>query len=96
MQGYYRLQPCRNGSFKSTASLFLPEIFALLDILLINLADIYYVPMFQELLAMRSDAPFRDAKAKLMEIKQELSKRSGRLDGDERRKKKRKKAAAES
>jgi U3 small nucleolar RNA-associated protein 12 len=52
--------------------------------------------MFQELLAMRSDAPFRDAKAKLMEIKQELSKRSGRLDGDEKRKKKRKKASAES
>ena len=36
---------------------------------------------------MRSDAPFRDAKAKLMEIKQELSKRSSRLDGDEQRKK---------
>jgi len=45
---------------------------------------------------MRSDAPFRDAKAKLMEIKQELSKRSSRFDGDEKRKKKRKKASAES
>jgi len=45
---------------------------------------------------MRSDAPFRDAKAKLMEIKQELSKRSGRLDGDEKRKNKRKKASAQS
>jgi U3 small nucleolar RNA-associated protein 12 len=44
---------------------------------------------------MRSDAPFRDAKAKLIEIRQELSKRS-EADGNERRKKKRKKASGES
>ncbi|KAF8720376.1 hypothetical protein HU200_023877 [Digitaria exilis] len=49
----------------------------------------------KELLAMRSDAPFRDAKAKLMEIRQEQSKRSGMPDGNERRKKKRKKALEE-
>lgn len=28
MQGYYRLQPRRNGSYKSTGSLFLPKIWA--------------------------------------------------------------------
>ncbi|OEL38972.1 WD repeat-containing protein 3 [Dichanthelium oligosanthes] len=50
----------------------------------------------KELLAMRSDAPFRDAKAKLMEIRQEQSKRSDRPDGNERRKKKKKKASGES
>ncbi|KAL6649230.1 hypothetical protein ACP70R_013454 [Stipagrostis hirtigluma subsp. patula] len=50
----------------------------------------------KELLAMRSDAPFRDAKAKLMEIRQEQSKRSDKSDGNERRKKKRKKASGES
>ncbi|GJN30323.1 hypothetical protein PR202_gb18618 [Eleusine coracana subsp. coracana] len=53
--------------------------------------------MDHELLAMRSDAPFRDAKAKLMEIRQEQSKRSDRSsDGNERRKKKRKKPSGES
>jgi U3 small nucleolar RNA-associated protein 12 len=46
---------------------------------------------------MRSDAPFRDAKAKLMEIRQEQSKRSDRsADGNKRRKKKRKKVSGES
>uniref|UniRef100_A0A0A9DK49 Uncharacterized protein n=1 Tax=Arundo donax TaxID=35708 RepID=A0A0A9DK49_ARUDO len=50
----------------------------------------------KELLAMRSDAPFRDAKEKLMEIRQEQSKRSDRSGGNERRKKKRKKASGES
>lgn len=59
-----------------------------------NLAAMDHI---KELLALRSDAPFRDAKAKLMEIKKEQSKRSSsRLDGDEKRKKKRKKASAES
>ena len=45
---------------------------------------------------MRSDAPFRDAKTKLMEIRQELSKRSDRPDGNEKSKKKKKKASGES
>ncbi|KAK3148354.1 hypothetical protein QOZ80_3BG0293970 [Eleusine coracana subsp. coracana] len=59
-----------------------------------NLAAMDHV---KELLAMRSDAPFRDAKAKLMEIRQEQSKRSDRSsDGNERRKKKRKKPSGES
>ncbi|RLN40215.1 WD repeat-containing protein 3 [Panicum miliaceum] len=58
-----------------------------------NLAAMDHI---KELLAMRSDAPFRDAKTKLMEIRQELSKRSDRPDGNERRKKKKKKASGES
>jgi U3 small nucleolar RNA-associated protein 12 len=58
-----------------------------------NLAAMDHI---KELLAMRSDAPFRDAKTKLMEIRKELSKRSDRPDGNERRKKKKKKASGES
>ncbi|RLN18712.1 WD repeat-containing protein 3 [Panicum miliaceum] len=58
-----------------------------------NLAAMDHI---KELLAMRSDAPFRDAKTKLMEIRQELSKRSDRPDGNERRKKKKKKTSGES
>lgn len=45
---------------------------------------------------MRSDAPFRDAKAKLMEIRQEQSKRSDRSDGGEKRKKKKPKSSVQS
>ena len=45
---------------------------------------------------MRSDAPFRDAKAKLMEIRQEQSKRSDRSDGGEKRKKKKPKPSVQS
>ena len=54
--------------------------------------------VFQELLTMRSDAPFRDAKAKLMEIRQEQSKRSDRSfgGGDNRKKKKPKASSAQS
>ena len=40
---------------------------------------------------MRSDAPFRDAKTKVMEIRQELSKRSDRPDGNERGKRRKRK-----
>lgn len=58
-----------------------------------NLAAMDHI---KELLAMRSDAPFRDAKAKLMEIRQEQSKRSDRSDGTERRKKKKPKASTQS
>ena len=45
---------------------------------------------------MRSDAPFRDAKAKLMEIRQEQSKRSDRSlsGGGDKRKKKKPKASS--
>ena len=50
-----------------------------------NLAAMDHI---KELLAMRSDAPFRDARAKLMEIRQEQSRRSDRSDGAEKRKKK--------
>jgi U3 small nucleolar RNA-associated protein 12 len=46
---------------------------------------------------MRSDAPFRDAKAKLMEIRQKQSKRSDMsADGDKRRRKKAKTSPAQS
>jgi len=58
-----------------------------------NLAAMDHI---KELLAMRSDAPFRDAKTKLMEIRQELSKRSDRPDGNEKSKKKKKKSSGES
>ncbi|CAM0870749.1 unnamed protein product [Alopecurus aequalis] len=58
-----------------------------------NLAAMDHI---KELLTMRSDAPFRDAKAKLMEIRQEQSKRSDRSlgGGDNKRKKKKPKAAS--
>lgn len=59
-----------------------------------NLAAMDHI---KELLAMRSDAPFRDAKAKLMEIRQKQSKRSDRsADGDKRRRKKAKTSPAQS
>jgi U3 small nucleolar RNA-associated protein 12 len=46
---------------------------------------------------MSSGAPFRDAKAKLMEIRQKQSKRSDRsADGDKRRRKKAKTSPAQS
>jgi hypothetical protein len=74
-----------------------------LDILLVKLSlgfrfvrhfNFLGVYIFQELLTMRSDAPFRDAKAKLMEIRQEQSKRSDRsAAGDNKRKKKKPKAS---
>ncbi|KAM3231337.1 hypothetical protein ACQJBY_061485 [Aegilops geniculata] len=57
-----------------------------------NLAAMDHI---KELLTMRSDAPFRDAKAKLMEIRQEQSKRSDRSDGGEKRKKKKPKASVQ-
>ncbi|KAF7045358.1 hypothetical protein CFC21_054470 [Triticum aestivum] len=58
-----------------------------------NLAAMDHI---KELLTMRSDAPFRDAKAKLLEIRQEQSKRSDRSDGGEKRKKKKPKASVQS
>uniref|UniRef100_M8C6Y1 WD repeat-containing 3-like protein n=1 Tax=Aegilops tauschii TaxID=37682 RepID=M8C6Y1_AEGTA len=58
-----------------------------------NLAAMDHI---KELLTMRSDAPFRDAKAKLMEIRQEQSKRSDRSDGGEKRKKKKPKPSVQS
>ncbi|KAK1652914.1 hypothetical protein QYE76_070719 [Lolium multiflorum] len=59
-----------------------------------NLAAMDHI---KELLAMRSDAPFRDAKAKLMEIRQKQSKRSDRsAGGDKRKRKKQKVSPAES
>jgi U3 small nucleolar RNA-associated protein 12 len=57
---------------------------------------IWRVTSFQELLAMRSDAPFRDAKAKLMEIRQEQSKRSDRSAGGDNKRKKKTKASTQS
>lgn len=45
---------------------------------------------------MRSDAPFRDAKAKLMEIRQWQSKRMERGDTNEKRRKKKQKPANET
>lgn len=44
----------------------------------------------KEMMSMRSDAPFRDAKSKLMEIRLELSKRSEKFTEGKRRKKKQK------
>ncbi|XP_020577298.1 WD repeat-containing protein 3 [Phalaenopsis equestris] len=44
----------------------------------------------KELMSMRSDAPFRNAKAKLMDIRQELSKHSGKFVHGKRKKKKQK------
>uniref|UniRef100_A0A0E0GGX2 Small-subunit processome Utp12 domain-containing protein n=1 Tax=Oryza nivara TaxID=4536 RepID=A0A0E0GGX2_ORYNI len=58
-----------------------------------NLAAMDHI---KELLAMRSDAPFRDARAKLMEIRQEQSRRSDRSDGAEKRKKKKRRTSGES
>ncbi|KAK8969778.1 hypothetical protein KSP40_PGU004479 [Platanthera guangdongensis] len=48
----------------------------------------------KELMSMRSDAPFRDAKSKLMEIRRELSKRSEKFIEGKRRKKKQKNSSA--
>lgn len=45
---------------------------------------------------MKSDAPFRDAKAKLMEIRMQLSKRQDRSEGKEKRKKKKQKRSSET
>ena len=46
---------------------------------------------------MRSDAPFRDAKAKLLEIRLKQSKRDGRRDGGtDKRKKKKLKVSSEN
>ncbi|RRT69785.1 hypothetical protein B296_00013074 [Ensete ventricosum] len=64
---------------------------------LIVLKDILHERV-KELMSMRSDAPFRDAKAKLMEIRQWQSKRAAR-GGDtneNRRKKKKQKPASET
>lgn len=58
-----------------------------------NLAGMDHI---KEVLAMRSDAPFRDAKAKLIEIRQEQSKRTDRSDGGEKRKRKKRKTPVES
>ncbi|KAK8938772.1 hypothetical protein KSP39_PZI010871 [Platanthera zijinensis] len=48
----------------------------------------------KELMSMRSDAPFRDAKSKLTEIRRELSKRSEKSIEGKRRKKKQKNSSA--
>lgn len=45
---------------------------------------------------MKSDAPFRDAKAKLMEIRLQQSKRLDKADTKETRKTKKRKASSES
>ncbi|KAL5218936.1 hypothetical protein ABZP36_019620 [Zizania latifolia] len=58
-----------------------------------NLAAMDHI---KELLSMRSDAPFRDARAKLMEIRQEQSKRSDKSDGIEKRKRKKQKTSGQS
>uniref|UniRef100_A0A0E0CVA4 Small-subunit processome Utp12 domain-containing protein n=1 Tax=Oryza meridionalis TaxID=40149 RepID=A0A0E0CVA4_9ORYZ len=58
-----------------------------------NLAAMDHI---KELLAMRSDAPFRDARAKLMEIRQEQSRRSDRSDGAEKGKKRKRRTSGES
>uniref|UniRef100_A0A0D9VPM7 Small-subunit processome Utp12 domain-containing protein n=1 Tax=Leersia perrieri TaxID=77586 RepID=A0A0D9VPM7_9ORYZ len=58
-----------------------------------NLAAMDHI---KELLAMKSDAPFRDARARLMEIRQEQSRRSDRSDGAEKWKKKKRKTSGES
>ncbi|XP_006651048.2 WD repeat-containing protein 3 [Oryza brachyantha] len=58
-----------------------------------NLAAMDHI---KELLAMRSDAPFRDARAKLLEIRQEQSRRSDRSVGTEKRKRKKQKTSGES
>lgn len=47
-------------------------------------------------MSMKSDAPFRDAKAKLMEIRMQLSKRQDRSEGKEKRKKKKQKRSSET
>jgi U3 small nucleolar RNA-associated protein 12 len=52
--------------------------------------------IFSGIVAMRSDAPFRDAKAKLMEIRQEQSKRSDRSAGGDNKRKKKTKASTQS
>lgn len=46
----------------------------------------------KEMMSMRSDAPFRDAKAKLMEIRLELSKKTEKTVEGKRKKKKQKKS----
>ncbi|KAJ1693885.1 hypothetical protein LUZ63_010583 [Rhynchospora breviuscula] len=58
-----------------------------------NLAAMDYI---KELLVMKSDAPFRDADAKLKEIRMLLSKRADPTQVTERRKKKRQKTSAET
>lgn len=47
-------------------------------------------------MSMRSDAPFRDAKAKLLEIRLKQSKHDGRKDGPSKRKKKKLKVSSEN
>ncbi|KAJ0970245.1 hypothetical protein J5N97_023122 [Dioscorea zingiberensis] len=49
----------------------------------------------KELMSIRSDAPFRDAKAKLLEIRLQQSKRDGRSNHAEKRKKKKLKVSSE-
>lgn len=50
----------------------------------------------KEIMSMKSDAPFRDAKAKLMEIRMQLSKRHDRSEGRENRRRKKRKASGET
>ena len=50
----------------------------------------------QELTSMKSDAPFRDAKAKLMEIRSQQSKRLDKTEVRNDRKKKQRKDSSET
>ncbi|XP_039138064.1 LOW QUALITY PROTEIN: WD repeat-containing protein 3 [Dioscorea cayenensis subsp. rotundata] len=59
----------------------------------VNNASMEYI---KELMSMRSDAPFRDAKAKLLEIRLKQSKHDGRKDGPSKRKKKKLKVSSEN
>ncbi|WOL09865.1 WD repeat-containing protein 3 isoform X1 [Canna indica] len=63
------------------------------DIIGFNLAAMDHL---KELMSMRSDAPFRDAKAKLMEVREWQSKRMERGNTNERRKRKKQKPSIES
>uniref|UniRef100_A0A1D1Y8G0 WD repeat-containing protein 3 n=1 Tax=Anthurium amnicola TaxID=1678845 RepID=A0A1D1Y8G0_9ARAE len=63
------------------------------DVLGFNLAAMDHL---KEMLSIRSDAPFREAKAKLLEIRSQLSKRTeGRLEGRERKKRRKQKTSNE-
>lgn len=89
MQRHPWFQPCSYGSSQGT---HLNLLVLLVDIMMFLFLTCYLI--FQQLMASRSDALFRDAKSKLLEIRSQHSKRlEARTETREekRRKKKSKK-----
>lgn len=96
-QGHYRIQPCCNGTSQGVYALLIP-ITAFRNSLFIALIQFFPLGCFQQLMAMRSDALFQDAKAKLMEIRARNTKRvKARTEaGGEKRKKKKQRKSDDS